>query len=100
MKKDLPSIFANKIDKDVFNNRSCSISKNEEKREIKSNFDIKDKINLIFNSPRYVYKANVEIKTKEKTMVKKIIGKKDNNLITFENELIPFESILDINYIE
>ncbi len=104
MKKDLPKIFANKIEKNVLNNRNYSYSKNEEIEDTKKTNSVKvninQKINSIFSSPRYVYKAMVNIKTKNENLKKQIIGKNDGNLITIDNELIPISSIIDIDFVE
>jgi hypothetical protein len=103
VEKKLPSVFANKIEKKLINNDSYFRSNQEikeEKKELKKDININQKINNIFNSSRYVYKADVEIKLKDKTIIKKIIGKNDYNLITIDNELIPIENIIDINFTE
>lgn len=97
MNKNLPKVFANKIDKKIDNNKKINVSNNIEKP--KDN-DINKKINDIFSSYRYVYKADVLIKTSSGEYSKRIIGKKGNNLITFDNELININDILDISYIE
>lgn len=100
---ELPKVFANKIDKKIENNKSYYISKNEEKEEIsnrtyKIEKNINQKINEIFTSPSYVYKADVIITTSEGNMEKRIIGKDGNNLITIDNEFISIDKIIDIRY--
>ena len=62
--------------------------------------NINQKINNIFNSNKYVYKADVVITTKDGKVVKKIIGQNKTHLITIENELIPISNILDIDFNE
>lgn len=101
--RELPKVFANKIDKKIENNKTYCISKNEEKEEkndrtYKIEKNINQKINEIFTSPRYVYKADVIITTKEGNIEKRIIGKDGNNLITIDNELISIDRIIDIRY--
>lgn len=107
--KELPKVFANKIDKNLSNNDSLSYSKNEDEiksskenisngKNFKTEVNINQKLNSIFNSPRYVYKADVEITLKDKKIVKKIIGQNQNYLITIENELIPISEIVDIEF--
>lgn len=104
MEKKLPKVFVNQIKKELHNNENIYYSKEE--RSIKNNTiekeaignNINQKINSIFNSPRYVYKADVEIKLKDKTITKRIIGRNGNYLITIENELIPIQDILDIHF--
>ena len=109
MNKELPKVYANKIDKDLANNSSYSYSRGEEeevrkadKKEEKKNNTIEknvlQKIDDIFHSPKYVYKANVIIETKEGKNTYKIIGKNYNNLITIDNELINIDDIIDIRF--
>lgn len=101
MDKKLPKVFANKIEKKVENNNRIYYS-NKEKEEIKSNFieskgkNVLQKINHIFNSNNYIYKADVEITLKDKKIVKRIIGKNKTHLITNENELVAISDIIDI----
>ena len=98
MKKDLPKVFANKINKKLNNNNTYSITNKFEESTRDYNIDVNKKINDIFKSPRYIYRANVDIKLKDRTIKKKIIGKKNNNLITIDNELIPISDIIDIDF--
>lgn len=105
--KELPRVFANKIDKRIDNNKTYCVSKNEEKiveerkdRTFKIEKNINQKINEIFSSPRYVYKADVIITTNEGVLEKRIIGKNGNNLITIDNELISIDRIKDIRFNE
>lgn len=113
MGKKIPSVFANRIDKELHNNDrvyySSSIgsevietkkieSQSSDKMQKNVNLNINQKINNIFNSSRYVYKADVVITTKEGTVVKKIIGQNKTHLITIENELISISDIVDIDF--
>lgn len=104
MKKDLPGLYANRIDKPLHNNEKVAVTKNEdrtlEKEEphISSKNNINQKIKNIFESPRYVYKVDVVITLKDKKITKKIVGKNQSNLITFDNELIPIDDIIDIEF--
>ena len=98
MKKDLPKVFANKINKKLNNNNTYSITNKFEESTRDYNIDVNKKINDIFKSPRYIYRANVDIKLKDRTIKKKIIGKKNSNLITIDNELIPISDIIDIDF--
>ena len=95
--KDLPKVFHNKIDKKFDNNRSVYYSSNtyEDERSIDSR-TVLQKINDIFSSPNYVYKANVEITLKDKKVIKRIIGRNKNFIITMDNDLIPITDIFDI----
>ena len=102
MEKKLPKIFANKIDKKINNNESVYYDKNEVRNEQKNNtssvFTVNQKINQIFSSARYVYKADVIITTKNGKMNKRIIGRNRNELITMDNEVINVNDILDIEF--
>lgn len=112
MEKKLPGVYANKIEKKIENNKKIDYSSKEsEERNIKrenkiemairsTEKNINQKLSDIFNSPRYVYKAEVEIKMKDRTIVKKIIGQNQNQLITLDNELIPISDIVDINFVK
>lgn len=104
MDKKLPKVFANKVDKKFNNNEKIFYSKDgsqENDIELKKNEkNIYQKINEIFSSERYVYKADVEIKTKNGMIKTKVIGQNKTHLITLDNELIPITDIEDINYIK
>lgn len=95
--KELPEVFHNKINKKFDNNRSIFYSNNVHNEE--KNIDTRtvlQKINEIFSSPNYVYKANVEITLKDKKIKKRIIGRNKNYIITMDNDLIPINDIVDI----
>ena len=95
--KELPKVFHNKIDKKFDNNRSVFYSNNtyEDDRSVDTR-TVLQKINEIFSSPNYVYKANVEITLKDKKATKRIIGRNKNYIITMDNDLIPISDIVDI----
>ena len=99
--KDLPKVFHNKIDKKFNNNRSVFYSNNsyEENRTVDTR-TVLQKINEIFSSPNYVYKANVEITLRDKKITKRIIGRNKNYLITMDNDLIPITDIVDIKSVK
>ncbi|MBQ9318146.1 MAG: hypothetical protein IJR82_00745 [Bacilli bacterium] len=104
MSKDIPKVFHNTINKQLKNNKDVYYSANNngdniplEKNNIKKVKNIKQKINQIFTSPNYVYKANVIIITKEQTRKEKIIGRNSKYLITMDNQTIPIDDIMDIN---
>ena len=102
MEKKLPKVFANKIDKNLNNNETVYYNKNEVRSEQKDNsssiFTVNQKINQIFSSARYVYKADVIITTKNGKVNKRIIGRNRNELITMDNEVINVNDILDIEF--
>lgn len=108
MKKNLPKVFQNTIDKDLKNNESIyySLSKNDnvvinkneknDYEEIVNNSNIEKKINDIFKSSNYIYKAKVDIKTSNNTINTRIIGRNKEYIITFDNKKIPIKDIIDI----
>ena len=107
MSKKLPEIFHNNIDKKLNNNKDVFYSVNDNddiinnkdnnlNKNISVNKSIRQKINEIFASPSYVYKASVIIKTKDNTINKRIIGRNSKYLITMDNEKIDIDSIIDI----
>ena len=101
--KDLPKVFQNNIDKKFNNNSSVYYSSNDNRsfnKEEKDNRTILQKINEIFSSPNYVYKANVEISLKDKKVTKRIIGRNKDFLITMDNTLIPIRDIVDIKSVK
>jgi len=102
--KDLPKVFQNNVDKKFNNNSSVYYSSNDNRssniEEVKDNRTILQKINEIFSSPNYVYKANVEITLKDKKVTKRIIGRNKDFLITMDNTLIPISDIIDIKSIK
>jgi hypothetical protein len=110
MKKKLPNLYVNKIERNINNNvmsyysaHKKNISKeinNIEKRKIAgSNISIKDKINEMFSSPNYVYKMNVTMILKNDDVVNKnVIGQVDDKLLTIDEELINIKDIKDIKF--
>lgn len=109
MQKKLPKIFANSLG-EIHNNDTVFYSADtndlnddrisEEKEHIKKlkGTTVTQKINEIFNSPYYIYKAEVDITLDSGKVTKKIIGKNQQNLITMENEVIPIDTIRDIEF--
>ena len=108
MEKKLPNVFANKIDKSLDNNKNVFYSAKIDEIGIKSDKDertfassvknINQKINSIFTSPRYVYKADVDIKTKDGIISRRIIGRNSTHLITIDNDLVSIADIIDIDF--
>ena len=87
-------VFQNIIDKEINNNRKYSVTKDS---VVLENHSVLEKINSIFNDKNYIYKADVTITLKDKIINRKIIGKKGDNLVTIDNELISIKDIIDIN---
>lgn len=109
MEKKLPKVYANKIDKEIKNNETIYYDRGEKIEEktqeskkdtIPKEFSIQQKINKIFGSSRYVYKADVDITLKDGKISKKVIGRNKNELITMDNELINISDIVDIEFTE
>ena len=107
MNKKLPSVFANRKEKHENNNIEQYYSKektidkkannlnNKMNNEIKSVIIMK-KINDIFYSNNFVYKAKVVITTKEGDKITDIIAKNNDSLLTLNNEVILIKDIIDI----
>lgn len=104
IKDKLPRVFANTINKKFSNNEEYSYGAKEEVEEKKDTrkveLNINQKINKIFSSTSYIYKADVKITTDDDVIVNKIIGKNNKNLITIDNKLIPIDSIRDIEIVK
>lgn len=93
----LPNMFKNNITKKIDNNEEIYYSYNNlERNVLKKGENVLQKINTIFSSNNYIYKADVEIVLKDKTINKRIIGRNKTHLITVDNDLIPISDILDI----
>ena len=111
MQKKLPKVFANSLE-EIHNNSTVFYSADfntstlddssnrsaEESIKKLNGITVTQKISEIFNSPYYIYKAEVDITLDSGKVTKKIIGKNQKNLITMENELIPIETIRDIEF--
>ena len=98
MKK--PSVFVNKIEHDLKNNEKVFSSYGKESVEFRSDLsekDVRKKLYDIFNSPKYVYKADTIIKTNKGILEKTIVGMNKDKLLTMDNETINISDILDIN---
>ena len=101
MKKDLPKMYRSFINKEIDNVQNIfSTINNEFDNNIRATnynkFDIEKKINNIFNSPNFIYKADVNILTDKELLNKRIIAKRNDYLITIDNETIPINIIKDI----
>ena len=101
MDKKLPKVFANKVDEKSGNNESIYYSHSKDDSLERGYTPVKgknvnQKINEIFNSSNYVYKADVKITLKDGVITKRIVGRNATHLITIDNELIPLTDIKDI----
>ena len=93
---DKPKVFKNTINKSINNNKKVFYSKSKQKEKIDDSRNVIQKINDIFTSPNYVYKANVKIKTNNDIITTRIIGRNKDYIITMDNKLIPIKDIIDI----
>ena len=93
---DKPKVFKNAINKSINNNKKVFYSKSKQKEKIDDSRNVIQKINDIFTSPNYVYKANVKIKTNNDIITTRIIGRNKDYIITMDNKLIPIKDIIDI----
>lgn len=98
MKKVLPRVYANPIDKDIRNNTDIYYGKNGEVEKEK-NINVYEKINQIFASVHHVYKSNVLIKTNKGELKTTIVGKSGNYLLTLNGDKINMLDIVDIKRI-
>ena len=105
--KELPKMYHSSFNKNIGNNKKVFSSINDKedysnvvkKEKIinnKKNYTVEQKIYNIFNSPNYIYKMDVTIITDNGKYDKRIVGKTKNNLITFDGEYIPINTIRDI----
>lgn len=100
--KELPKMYQNKVNKNI-NSIQKVYSTYGDHRDAKMNDDVKyssvsidKKIDNIFNSYDYVYKADVTIVTDKETIKKRVVARNKNNIITIDNEYIPISVIRDI----
>lgn len=114
MEKKLPGVFKNPIDHHVKNNKNyfylnkedeepkkeTELTREEKVRQELFGTNVKQKINQIFHASNYIYKADVEVTLKDKTITTKVIGKNNHSLITFDNTLIPIDEIVDIKLLK
>ena len=105
MEKKLPKVFANKVEGKSGNNENVYYSHGKtefhEDRTSKTlsplrGKNVNQKINEIFSSNSYIYKADVKITLKSGTVNKRIVGRNVTHLITIDNELIPITDVVDI----
>lgn len=100
--KKLPDLYTNTFDKKIDNSLEYITIPNEviETNTDLSKYTINKKIENIFKSKNYIYKIKVEISYQDRSIIKTLIGKTKNNLITIDNELIKINDILDIKKVD
>lgn len=96
MENKLPNVYAGVINKKIDNVQELYYGSLNRETKTYSLNEILRKINEIFASTSHVYKSDVEIVMKDKTINKTIVGKTGNSLITIEGEKINISDILDI----
>ena len=103
MGKELPKMYHTKINKPISSIQKIYTSINNKNDNSSDSNNLKNwgisidkKINNIFSSYDYVYKADVTIITDNDILKKRIIARNNNNLITIDNEYIPISIIRDI----
>ncbi len=90
------NLFVNKFDKEFKNNEKVFYSRgNNINREIEK-VDVRKKINDIFKSNDFIYKADVVITLRDRKLNTTIIARNNSSLITMDNEVIKISDILDI----
>lgn len=92
----LPEIFKKNIDNKNFNNINVSYIRNDIEYK-KSKKDILKDINTLFKNNKYIFNVGVIIKTNDKIYDTKLIGRNDNSLLTFNDEVIFIKDIVDFN---
>ena len=95
----LPKLYTNIFDKKIDNSQELLKISNKEEN-IKSNIDIRKKIDSIFKSNSFIYKKNVRITFNDKIEDYILIGKTNNNLITMDNQIININNIIDIKEVD
>ena len=100
MARELPKMYQNKINKPINSIQKVYSSINEREDRHTSNryssISIDKKIDNIFNSADYVYKADVIIKTDKGTFNKQIVGINNDRLLTIDNSFIDIRDIRNI----
>lgn len=103
MNKLLPNVFVNKNVKKVDNNKEFyygnDVNNNTFSDEVKSVL-IRKKINDIFTSNKFIYKAKVVITLSSGDKTYTLIARDNTKLLTIDNEVINISDILDIKYVE
>ena len=95
MKKDLPSVYSNPIEKEIKNNTEYYYGSLRSENNIKPK-NIIQQINNIFASKDFVYKKKVRVTTIDETTDVTLVGRNTTSLLTLENKTIPISNITDI----
>lgn len=94
--KDLPKVFANRIDARINHNKSYSYGVLENDRHSRDERTVQEKIEKFFKSDSTIYAIDCLIKFDHNEERHTIIGRTSNNLVTKHQKLIPIREIYDI----
>lgn len=100
MNNKLPKVFINNQNEKINNNRETFYGKSDNTynhKNINNEILIIQKINEIFEDPKFIYKIKVIIKTDEWEREAILIAKTNTSLLTIDNKVIPISIIRDIN---
>ena len=95
MKKDLPSVYSNPIEKEIKNNTEYYYGSLRSENIVNPK-NIIQQINNIFASKDFVYKKKVRVTTMDETTDVTLVGRNTTSLLTLENKTIPISNITDI----
>ena len=88
MKKNLPKVFKNSINKPINNNKKVFYGQ-------RGIIEEEVKLDDLFKQNQ-IYRTDVIITLKDQKIEKKIIGRSQKHLITIDNELIAIDDIIKI----
>ena len=95
-----PKMYQNNTKKEFHNNKRIYMSydnnTNTEADILKSNNDIRKKVNNIMHANDFIYSKMVHLIIGNDTITRKIIGIFGNSIVTIDNEYIPLDNIKDI----
>lgn len=98
MRKDLPNVYANPINKNFENIQEIYYGSSTQQTRGGVE-DVLSKINRIFNSRHHVYKSKVKITLGNEVIDAEIVGKANGNLLTLDGKKIKIVDIEDIERI-
>lgn len=97
--KKLPKIYQNNINKKINNNKTTyHLKYNNIDIEPNNmiNYSVDEVIDSIFNSTGYAFNKKVIIKTNDKTYNTSLIAKRNNYILTLDNDRIKIDDIISI----
>lgn len=93
MKKDLPNVFANKIDNNINNVQNVYHGSDR-------NYNIDEILNKLSDSSRYIFNTSLEIITKSGKSIEKLALRGKDYLLTLNNQKIYLKDILGIKEVK